>query len=746
MSDNSDFEAAMRELLGRPDSAAEETKDLFNASGGQPDSAGGSEFNINIDGVPSDTDNTDDTDEGELDEISDAQLAEINDMFKMFESDINVSEDISQMLTSPDSLDDASRELDDILAEAVAKAEAEDFSINLNDDSEFISTIEVYDTEDRSNIHAMPEEAPQPEEPIFDERATIGEALKKGRAIPLKILYMVAGAILGLIVLTIAASVVVTIVVDASRPVIPDNSIVITHSPSGVNNANYIYLNTSAMYMGSPLVLQRVLLDSEAAVFYFDRQLSPSLNAARLTDESGREYALLNGASGGDEMAGEAGTSGNLKEKRGLNKLSFEPIALGTRIFTLTIAPRVEEGAEIAFNFYVQNGVKSTAKIYIYNAETDPAPLPAEEPNLAANAGVENDGVVSIIDSTFSSAGSFINYRLKWGRDSRLVNIFTSGVNDLELSSAGETILPRWSAPEEALFEDSGATLGCIEFEPVSALVGNAKVTFNSLYESYPLDLSISAASVLNKPSGQEQVIAAGKYDLVLERLVLSNESRYILVFHVEDRTIPKIPLPEDRRVTMDDYLYNRVEGRMDVRLVATASDGRGLTLDGVTRSSQLGADVVFESGDLPFNPFAEPGTVINLRIAALHVKAPPVTVAFELGRAASAPAVRDVIDAAVAGAFNSRLAYMAGEIPLGDIRGFMPEAMYAQRYSPRGQSGGSYYAQVVTGYEEDGVFYGIVKERFQAVLPENDLALTHKVTARAIDGQWVIDNDEIIG
>ena len=503
--------------------------------------------------------------------------------------------------------------------------------------------------------------------------------------------------------------------------------------PSGAGagvGSNQILVETPVIMNGSLYEIRRIVLDAHQTVFHFNHNVPFYRYNITMTDESGKRYFR-------DlyhlETEPTEGTA-----------LRMEPLNEGVVHFSLHISdPRRNE--ETTVDFAVRDGVEHVPTLHLIQ------PL---------EAGPDAPGVYIQIDEVrLGSAGSSVVYNIRWPGP---VRAFAFGEvqhePNVNLIGGGNNLWPHRSDAEHVLFTAERTILGRQDFEPLTADVFNLNI--RNLFEVRNLNRRVEVAPLFENAEDTQYTIDLGDYVITLERFGIFG-NRAVLVLHgiiVEDEPeddpwlmLADIPEPNLEPV--------RIETRLDVDLILNVPGGEVIRLEGVTRSMDLGSDIVFTLDMDPeeLNLRTIPMSNFALDIRAAHVRRPNVAVPLNVNWfTETAPEGDQILKDWVASAFMTRLAYKSGEISRGQIAGFAPQVLnnnaLMQHYRQvSGANSPLYTAQVLSMTYRQGQYLLVVREVWSGSSNQllTDFTLTHKVVVEVTGdepGQWLIISNEIVG
>lgn len=636
-----------------------------------------------------------------------------------------ITEEIEK-IDEEDSLEDEAvkKELDTVFAnddeidydKAINDLLAEDAKTELAEiDYDYINDVSIYDTVRKDEG----EEIAEIKEQISEELKEEEEKEKKSYTV----FYIIIGALIGITtIMCVVFFIFISIYgntqkADKSQQQKP----VLTQPEYKANNANYIYMTQIADYEGREIKLTKMLVDTAATVFYFDSYIDAQKYNITLIDNNNIMYNM--------DLSFIQATDPSEEHKGSI--LRFEPISKKAKSIKLIIS-NPETSTKIEFPFVFGETITDTPIKYVTKQNKS-----SKEDSLNMDITIDN--------AVFSSAGSRIEYTVRWdNRNYSIVHGNSKNDDYISLKEGASAVKKSKNHPSVYSFNNGEFLLGRMDFESVKNLNSDLEVTFNSLYKKYDINKDISANSLAVGGENKNFEINVDNYKIVFEGLGFFDD-QYVLVFHGEDTSIKN---------NKNNEFNNRVEVQADVQLIATADSGMEIVLDGKCMSAQYGTDMV-----IPINESAKgfleniSRSKLNIRINSVLVKAPDVTIPIKLSRFSDiADETRKRAENNIISSFEDRLAYKSSTKSLGAIGGFDAKLIQNKdlmsNYEPQELTEKAQYsAQIVASCLIDDRYYAVVQEVWKGVngIKEPHFYRTHKVLAYKTDLGFNIKYDNII-
>ncbi len=618
-------------------------------------------------------------------------------------------------------------ELDKMISEALEKDSELDFESQLSDEVlGFVEDVAVYDNEIRESTEAKKakelakkvNDEPKEEAPVeLKDKTKVNFLSKLSEKMSLKTMYITVGAMCSVIIILAAAIFILARIEQKNN----EHKVLISQPVYAKNNANYIYIGQGEIYKGQELILQKVLIDPLATVFYFNVNVDAFNNAISLIDNNDKIYNMdLTFVQFGADF-----------DEENSSTIRFEPLKEDVKSFVLTIHdPITQEMAQ--FEFELEEPVQKVPVKYVNRA-------------VASKRNVSD--VFAVVDhAEFSSSGSTIYFALKWNsEDETLKFIKNEQESSIELRGIGTPVLPTKSYPNQYIFKDNKTIIGRMDFTALKNLNESLTVTFRNLFKATKINKEVEVADLFKDEPEFEKTLNVGAYKVVLERMGRVKD-KIILVAHTEK------PTPNGHGA-ID---IERIQSQLETKLIATAEGGMQIELHGEVRSNEQGMDIIFK-----FTQFADllaslPPENFTLEIDSLFVKIDDIPVNIDLQNESDEPDIEiEIIKNSIISAFLSRLSYKSLEVTSeNEIKGFSQDILddyhLMQNYEPEAMTKPpTYSAQIAaSSLIDDSTMLAIVQEVWQGVSETRIVQLdrTHKVIAkRSLNGSWAIISDEII-
>jgi hypothetical protein len=305
------------------------------------------------------------------------------------------------------------------------------------------------------------------------------------------------------------------------------------------------------------------------------------------------------------------------------------------------------------------------------------------------------------------------------------------GLPPLEVPSG----TPMEARPAYLPFENEGAALARLDFEPVRSLRDHFVLILKGFTQTFNLDQTLDTADLFDFAQKGQQVLPLGDASIVLEGMQRQG-SYIVLVAHGEDAD------------------GGRVEIQIEAELLARDLQNGEVSIAGTCASKKEGADILFYIG-------AQTGIRltpddIQLKIKRISVQNMEAAARIDLAALENTPSANlEQARLALEDAFNRRLAYQSGEITRSEITGFSEEIL-----SDTGLMG-SYTPSALPGkarYQSQTGLLSVERDHIQAALLERwewecdddpksaGFFRAHRVRAvRDAAGGWIIQSDEIL-
>jgi len=605
----------------------------------------------------------------------------------------------------------------------IEKLLKQDENIQVNDAAyDYINDISVYDT--------LRNEKDEVLEEIDNELKGPGEGLSSGEENAVesnvginKLYILLIGVISILIISFLIVIIFVSSVVAGKKAANTSGKNVLSPAAYKTNKANYIYVSQTKSFDEQNFELSKILVDSQATLFYFSNRFNIQKYNIMLTDNQNNSYGMdlsfiQNMSPITEEEDDENGTV-----------LRFEPLNLNAKSIKLSIY-NVEKGEKIDFDFDFDAPLEKTPVKYIFDQKTQ------------SNSSDVN---ITIDNAVFSSAGSTINYTIKSsGKGFSIVQEKGGDKSTIVLEENAETIRKNKKYPSMYTFNNGNMIVGRMDFESIKNLNSKIYISFNNLYKSYTVNRDITAGALNSSNEKKPISFDVGNYKVVLEGIGNFND-RIVLVFHGEDKNI---------KYDANNPNANRVEVRLNAQLISSTASGMEVILDGTSKSAEYGTDMSFPINDSNRNLIYNLGAGnLTVRVNSVLVKTDDAKFEFDLRKAATEnnkereKAHNDVIDI-----FKGRLAYKSGEKIKESVDGFseqlMKDGSALANYAPQQiTERAEYSSQIVSSALEGDKFYAVVQDAWKGIngIKENHSYDTHKIVAQKGDYFWTVIEDNII-
>ncbi len=596
-------------------------------------------------------------------------------------------------------------QLDDLLRKDKAHKQKET-TVDIKKD--FVSDVQVFDNKediDETDVELVPEEKIFG---ILTFNAAIGAT---------------AGSVLFLVLLIVIVR-VLNNGIQENLQRIERHSQTIAQPMQVANNANYIYLQKLEKLGDETLVIQKMLIDRMANVFYISKKINLDNYNVSLVDDKGNLYGIDLTFVKNENLPQYGSTE---------TVLRFEPLKEGVEKFTLFIhEPQTNNSA--IFNLDLEHKLTQSTP---YRIAVSPV---AKDSSLSVWAELDR--------AIFSSQGSIVNYRLSWSDDNNTISLGSKNdrsFDNIVMQEGAKSVTPTKARANEYTFGDKNSILGRMDFEPIRSLDSVVTISFKNLYEkiNYPAEIPIGDLFFASEESPLEFNVGSKK--VVFERLGKVGEN-YVLVLHAEDEMVYAVSNPEKS-------LDNRTEVILDAQLVAETISGMEVVLDGNNKASQIGTDILFNAKNASVFMEGIPRANYKLRISNIYFKLHEVNVDLDLSKEQMTQSRdNERFEKFITDAYRSIILYKYGKGPKENISGFSPtlleDSSFMSSYESGSYSGndGEGSVQIIT--LSKGIEYNlaVVQEMWKEPGGLNKITYrTHKIVITNNQWGWEIASDEII-
>ena len=322
-----------------------------------------------------------------------------------------------------------------------------------------------------------------------------------------------------------------------------DNAQVISQPRYVLNNSSSIYLTTTpVLYMMDIIEIVKLIANEEITEVAFRYDVGWDKYKVSLTDNKYQEYNLLP----------ESRVKGNYG-----NVLKFEPLESGISGIVFTVE-EISTGIVSNFAFKFEGGLKVMPVSYL---------------NVQDIATAEEDISIKLMNGYFSNNTSDVTFTFQWESDAQI------DFDEIYLSTGSK----RMQAVTENIRCYSGGDnrdIYNVKFGAMSSLDGEASLTFSNVYYDYPLNLEIDTTSLLKNTPENQKIIMLGDNTLTLERMGAMGP------IHVLVSNCANIE-------------GERVRAEYETVLTLTDNGGKEYKIVGNCRSSEIGADIIFDTRTL---------------------------------------------------------------------------------------------------------------------------------------------------
>ncbi len=491
------------------------------------------------------------------------------------------------------------------------------------------------------------------------------------------------------------------------------------------NSPNYIYLAQEKEFKGENLKLIKMSVDSEATVFYFNRDLDFMLHEVELNDKNGKNYNIdLSFVETNSEMKNSC--------------VRFESLDTGIDEFTLSILDSNTE-EKVSYTIVLKGDLEYIPTKYISN------------PITVVDA--KNNVSLVLEDVMFATTGTTLNYRLNWKYDDGYIQLGweDDSIDEVILVNEKNTALNiSRSYPATYSFVEDNTIIGRMDFERVQNLNSKVDIKFKNIYWIKDMmDTEISLDNISYNTHGKDvksKNITFGRYKLEFERFGIF-ENYAILVYNAKDLLMPEM---EDNS--------NRVEAKIKAELVITDKiyDGVEAVVEGKCLSKQEGAQLTFDIGSVSeiVAKFSNPE--YSLRVSYVGLKLDDEEISLDLSQLDDTTIQEDKeeIKDFVLEATEKRLAVKSLEIDKSELDKYFSDEILSDESIIRDYfkttnlvGKAEYSAQILTMGKDREKYYAVVQEAWKGNegIREVHFYRTHKMVISKIDGEWVVIEDFVV-
>ncbi|MDR2183687.1 MAG: hypothetical protein LBE55_05890 [Clostridiales bacterium] len=432
----------------------------------------------------------------------------------------------------------------------------------------------------------------------------------------------------------------------------PQGTFNVSPPPHAFNNASHSLVNLSAPLGDDTIVLNRLLLDEVATVFYFGQVLDPARYIFTLEDFDGRIYQR------------NVSLMPNLERGRAQDQtvVHFEALDPATEGFTISVTD-------------LHTGQTSYIEL-TFDADAIAAGRHLTDP-MAVDTGLSNIDI-SIDSATFSAAASSLNFSISYANpDIGLVFGESAVAGPVGLRHMGMTV-PAMGALQTSHFPQEGILLGAIDFNPLRSLTGRVDVIFGHLYKHYETNITMPAMGMFTAGGNRERTIELADHIINIHGM---DHRGHIFV-------MPLFGAP--RAVGGEEP--QRVPTTMEVALVGIGEypHTQQIRVPGTVIYGPRGTDVIFDASENE-GILGIPRNNLYLEFSSVSVRLPEVIVTIDLDELGFEPSSHAVnVKSAIESAFAREMAQFAGQF------GAAQNVEYAVQVQQMRLDGSVAYARVV--------------------------------------------------
>ena len=328
--------------------------------------------------------------------------------------------------------------------------------------------------------------------------------------------------------------------------------------PYAFNNASHSLVNLSASLGEDTIVLNRLLLDEVATVFYFAGNLDPARYIFALEDFDGRVYPR-NVALMPNHQRNRA------QDQTVVYFAPIDPMAEGFVISITDLNTGQTTDIELTFD---ENAVAPGRYI------TSPIVIETEIPGIT----------IAIDSGTFSAATSSLSFSIGYANPNiSLVFSQDTIVPSISMRHMG-AIVPTASELSLSHFSQDNIILGTMDFNPLRSLTGRVEIVFGQLYKRYDTDISIATNGMYTANDNRAREIQLSGHTINIHGI--NNRGNIFIM-----------PLFGAERASADEEAI-RIATTLEVYLVGTNDQGRQFRVPGTVIYDARGTDVIFDASE----------------------------------------------------------------------------------------------------------------------------------------------------
>ncbi len=352
------------------------------------------------------------------------------------------------------------------------------------------------------------------------------------------------------------------------------------------NLPSFIYIQEEIEVGGEVITLNKMLIDSNSTILYFDPGYS-NLNIEEyilyIVDENNQYYGVKRAEAG--VVNGEYVIPVKLLEE-------------GIKQFTINIVGLYSD-ENIVLAFKLDDGIKVP---------------PAKYANGEVKINYDSDVSLDLINAQFTPASSSLDFLLETDNLSTFEYIVGYGEKEEKVILYENGVRIRSNKAKEKIYnvDDRTTKILSINFNPVKSLSSIIELIINGIYKKYEVDEIFGTRELLLKEIQDYHTIKLDDYNVNLEGMKRYND-KIVLVAHavdtkyydnmytppevVQSKNIydPVIEPEEAEEIDMSDPYANRIPVFIDATLLVHIEGEEPFELKGDIKTLQKGSDILFE-------------------------------------------------------------------------------------------------------------------------------------------------------
>ncbi len=516
--------------------------------------------------------------------------------------------------------------------------------------------------------------------------------------------------------------------------------IMIKQSEFVSNLPSYIYIKKVIDLDGEAITLEKMLIDSDTTIFYFDpgySEIAMDEYVIYVVDENNKYYGAKNA---------------EVEFFEGEYIIPIKQLEEGIEQFSLHIvSSRSEEDKTLSFK--LEDGLK-----------IPPAKYANGDISINYSEGVS----LNLINAHFSPAYSSLDFLLETDDASSFRYVVGHGGTEEKVILYENGIRLRSIKSTEKIYnvEDEDANIISIDFNPVKNLNSVIEIVISEVYKKYEVNKIFDTRELLLREIQDYHTIKLGEHDINFEGMRRFDD-RVVLVAHavdtkyydkiyeqpeiVQSKNIydPIIEPMEPPQIDKSDPYADRVTIFVDATLTVQLEGEETFQIEGEIRTSKNGTDIVFADDRLKNTTSKNYELKINnilFREDDFQLRLNLDELSYELDEE-----TKQNLDF-ITNSLKSRLKYKSKEKILSRVSGFSDEILdnwnVMKYYSPVDVVSPARYDVAIDSYVyRDGMFIAIVAEQWNAVTEEGFQYYNaiHEIHVKEVDGKLQIIKDNII-